>query len=937
MVKSKANCLAKLPKDQRCQFLIGPINSWFMSDISDIWTQPRENKSRTGEIKLRVSQDDIMDCERNNFEDNPSLSYFIYGSIGCFCYGEIHRFVSNCSDHQTQSQQKDFPYSISASINRLIDIKEDKSRVSCVRFLKTSMRPLAMILTENGSFLVHDCLSNENLVVFKRTELVSNLIQKFCRQEDTDGEHCSKKPRFNVTQQINSCLWPNATNAFLGVSLLREKTILVLWLKLKEFDNSIQTLPKEEFILSHEKLELDLPQYSNPICCMESAMIDSDTCLLAVGTDDGIITIAKLNLQEGVQTRRVIKLVRHNDQICSMSFFVDNTKKFPSGLLASASRNGLVLVWDIENEFYFADYQASSESGHGNSRINWFALSFITLKNSKQITLALSNQDSGLTILELPENTRSKTRLKENKNTRQYRKGSEQTIRHHALLFNIVYDPNIDTVLTTSLDGNHILWDCIQTDSTNRGVKKEGQSLELKPRYLFPSMTNNSRTHMLRHSPIKEDLLGAALGKAGLRFYKITDNPMNRRFDMSPSCGIISRKITKSSLSPTSLAWHPSHEYRLAIGTLEGKVLRVDITPGKAALIASENIVSSKPKIPNTDLKLTHEHKLVDEIFDVDYQPADRALPEERSSLDGGLNSTENLKSDGVYSLCWGPNPTCHQDLTRLAIYAVGSISHRLYIYYGKKENSDKLTNFLDEFQDQSLPEAVGEASEVAWKFSMDLMALGTTNGRIIIAGYSEGSEHADNNLFKKLAVIEGPFGNNYVQCLVWHPTAEQIDPHYYYLAASSTESPAFVFNLKEIMLADDVKLRLKIGDTSQYEHLQKNDLTFYVVSEYLYKLEAHKKAISDIQWNPHVPNQLATSSFDRLCYVWSLDNTVSVASETSTQASGQIISKFSARDRLFTVEWSLVDPDLLFTSGHDSTIWAWRPTENTSINCSNP
>lgn len=933
MVKSKASSLGKLPKEQRCQFLIGPINSWFMPNISDIWTQPKETRSKTGEIKLKVSQDDIMDCEQNNSKDNPSLSYFIYGSIGCFCYGEIHRLETNNREYQVKCQRSDSGHSISASINRLIDIKEDKSRVSCVRFLKASSRPLAMVLTENGSFIIHDCLSSENLVSFKKSELISKYVQKFCRQEEPDLEHCVKKTKFNVTQQINSCLWVNPRNAFLGISLLKEKTILVLWLKLNELDNSNQALTKEDFILSHEKLELDLPQYSSPICCMESAMIDSNTCLVAVATDDGIITVARVDFEQGIQTRRVIKLARHNDQISSMSFFVGNTKKFPSGLLASVSRNGLVLVWDIENEFYFADYQASSESWRGGSKINWFALSFIWIQNSKQISLAVSNSDNSLTMLDLPENTRSKTRLKDNKDARQQKKSGEQTLRHHALLFNIVYDPNIETILTTSLDGNHILWDCRQKETSNQGAKKEGHSLELKALYLLPSMTNNSRTHMLRHSPIKEDLLGVALGKAGLRFYKITDNPMNRRFDMSSSCSIISRKITKSSLTPTSLAWHPGHEYRLAIGTLEGKVLRVDITPGKAAMIEAELKDTRKLRITGDHLK-SFEAQADDDIFGVEYTPFERRSQEDLSDYGGDHISVEKFKSDGVYSLCWGPNPSCPQDVTRLAIYAVGSISHRLFIYYNKKENSDKLTNYLDEFADDSIPEAIDEASEVTWKSSMDLMALGTTNGRVIITRYGDqsSSECSDSKLFKKLAVIQGPFGGNYIQCLVWHPTADQTDMHYYYLAVASNESPAYIFNLKEMMLVADVKSHLRIEDSGTIERCENPNMksvTANIVSNHVYKLDAHEKSISDIQWNPHIPNQIATASFDRFCYVWSLDDLANVPADMPIEGSVQIIAKFTARDRLFTLEWSLVDPDLIFTSGHDSTIWAWRPTEN--------
>lgn len=904
MSKSKPRGLAKLPKEQRCHSLIGPVSSWFLSNTTDLWSQQKNYKDQTS------TNGDIMDCDRTPQLENVNLSYFVYGSIGCFCYGEVlHRDQEHIAEPSKQSLQSVSP--ISASLNKLIDIKEDNSRVSCIRFLKNSPYPIVMALTESGSLLIHDCLSNENLIHFRKTELLNKLGVESPQRDDTNDEHCSKKAKLNVTQQINCFAWPTSTNIFIGISLLKEKKCFLVSVKVKDIiqmRDSPNLINKIDFIESHDRIELDLPELSNPICLIETALLDEKTCLVAVAMDNGLITIVRVHYDKG-QSQRIIKLHRHNDQVSSMSLYVDNKEKFPLGLLASVSRDGLVLIWDIENEFFFSDYQAITDKS--GSRINWFALNFLSLENPKQVCLAVSNVESGLTILDLPKNTRVKTRLSEGKE-KQKRPNNEQTLRHYALLFDVVFDSISKTILTSSLDGNHIFW-TIQRQASHSTGSKNCDIIEVKPQFLYPSMNNLSRTHMLRFSPIKEDLIGMALGKAGVRFYKIAENPMNSKYSMTSSCALISRKITKLNASPTSLAWHPSHEYRLAIASLEGRVFRVDITPQKASMVEAEHKPIPTSHISTDDMIIEES----EDIFGVDYRPLERNDPNStcRRSKESG-SSSNHIKTDGVYSLCWGPNPTCPHEISRLAIYAVGSISHRLFIYYSNKENSDKLVNYLDEFLDQSLPEAIGEASEVAWKSSMDLMALGTTHGSIIIVTYLEESheKRSASMLFQKVAVIQGPFGNTHIQCLAWHPSSDKDDAYYYYLAASSAYgSCAYVFNLGEETLVDEVG-KLKIESRNGYEP-SPGKLTVFK-----HKLDGHIKAITDIAWNPHEPNQLASSSFDRLCYVWSMDN---------NKPEAQIMSKFSARDRLFTVEWSLVDSDLIFTSGNDSIIWAWRPSQN--------
>lgn len=909
MTRSKSGALAKLPKEQKCHFLIGPVGSWFMPNVTDIWTQEYQSNQLDG------SPVDTMDHDKVS-ENYYKLSYFAYGSIGCFCYGEIHhrpktdRPISDLAGRQ-QSESTCIQPSISnhnqssVIVNRLIDIKDDNSRVACLRFLKDSTLPLLLVLTENGSLLMHDCYKNENIFSFKKSEVLTKFVA-ISNNDDASGEHSVKRAKFNVTQQINSCSWPTRGNIFLGVSLLKEKKCILLRLKLNNVINTsdkIDFMNKSDVVFEHEKIDLELQQYANPICLIESAMLDTKICIVAVAMDDGLITVVVMNLETNKKLR-TIKLARHSDQICSMSINLEDTKKFPLGLLATVSRDGLVLIWDIENEFYFADYSAAqSIERPSGSRINWFALTFIKPMDSKQVLLAISNPESGVTLLEIPENARSKIRLKDNRDSKHRRNNiNDQTLRHNALIFNIEYDPLSETMITSSLDGNHLIWS-IQRNSPSDANRTT--SFSLKPQFLNAAMLNNARVHMIRHNSIREDLMCLALGKGGVKFYTITEDLTNSRFDMTPSCALVARKVAKASVSPTSVAWHPNHEYRLAIGTLEGKVYRADITPRKASLIEADSRTT-----PSESKKSTTQY---DDVLGVDYQPLNRDTNDK-----GASSKNINPKTDGVYSLSWGPNPASPQDVSKYAIYAISSVSHKLSIYYTNKDSSDTLTNYLDEFHDHSLPEAVDKASEVTWKSSMDLMALGTTDGRILIVSYLDEShqDRSNNRLFKVITTISGPLGDTFVQCLAWHPTTDVDDSNYYKIAASSNASPAFVFNLKETILVADVKERLKLKQSDSGDKID----SMNILAAYSNKLEAHQKAITDIAWNPHEPDQIATCSFDRNCYVWSLDGCLMDA---------QIISKFSARDRIFTLEWSLVDTDLIYISGNESIIWAWRPSEN--------
>ena len=233
MGKSKSGGLARLPREQKCQFLIGPVSSWFMPNTTDIWSRiTDESETLVMDKARKVSQNDSdveMLYDESINKDDVSLSFFVYGSIGCFCYGEIHslplesgqnNYLSSGDNFSDQRMTKNRR---GAVVNRLVDIKDDNSRVSCIRFLRQSAYPIVVALTESGSLLIHDCNRNENIVHFKKSEIFTKFLGLVDQEQSFSGDQGPKRTKFGVTQQINSCTWSDPRNIFLGISMIKEK------------------------------------------------------------------------------------------------------------------------------------------------------------------------------------------------------------------------------------------------------------------------------------------------------------------------------------------------------------------------------------------------------------------------------------------------------------------------------------------------------------------------------------------------------------------------------------------------------------------------------------------------------------------------------------------------------------------------------------------
>lgn len=846
MTRSKNNSKVKAEasRDQRYEFAIGPAISWFLPHSADIWS-----------------------ADTSNEDKQPA--WFIYGARSCFCYGRISS--ENARNKVTKAGAN---RSIVALTDHIEYIKNDNSRVISCKFCKKQTNyPYAFILTDNGNLTLYDCVNRTIILRFAKHEIINKVSEKSERTHDTNEQPSAKKFKFSI--HISSICWPDLNNAFLSVSMSKEETSLVVWLKIPDSIINSNSDPDKNLI---EFVQLKTSVSCADIVCMETLLLKSANMVyIAVGFENGMINIIKLNKESG-SCEDIIVLKKHSKPICSLSLWSPESEKheYSSGILASVSRCGLVLLWDLNNEYCFADLDLNLKAVE---KFNWFACRFYALNDWQLPFLAVSNSSGGLVNLEMPKKIHPSKRPLNGKNVL----GTEGLIKHRSLVFNVTFDLNSSILMTTSLDNNIIFWDCGQKEELSSNKKILSR---IDPCYFLPTMPNNSRTHKIRFSPIANDHLATALGEAGLCFYRVPSERKEFRFHMTKGCSYVCYEIKRLKLTPTSIAWQPNHEYRLAVGTREGLVLRLDISNNGLVL-------QSLPHQTKKPIKDGGDSNDFDALLSENDQK----------------NATAKIESTGVYSLCWGPNPL---DRQKTAIYSV--TSQKLAIYTADDEKfKENLRNLLDTKPEifSNIEEFCGMASEVSWKSDFDLMAFGATDGRVLIIKLieSKNQEDGDKYCFEKLVTIKDIFTS--IQALAWHPTTYNDSEYYYYLAVAPKEIHNGLNGSCVLHLFD---LRSKIPQNNSQEEMDAH------VTDSDIKLVGHTSTIAEISWSPHQENHLCSCSFDARNIVWSID----VDSRTH-----RILSQFVARDRLFTAEWSTVDNDLILTSGRDSTLIAWRPSEN--------
>ncbi|CAL8362299.1 unnamed protein product [Lota lota] len=85
------------------------------------------------------------------------------------------------------------------------------------------------------------------------------------------------------------------------------------------------------------------------------------------------------------------------------------------------------------------------------------------------------------------------------------------------------------------------------------------------------------------------------------------------------------------------------------------------------------------------------------------------------------------------------------------------------------------------------------------------------------------------------------------------------------------------------------------------------------VISEAFRTLGAHTAKITSLSWSPHHPARLVTVSYDRTAQVWDV-------------LKGEGLVNYRGHgNRVMCVEWSPVDPDVVWTGADDFTVHEWR------------
>nr|XP_006819751.1 PREDICTED: gem-associated protein 5-like [Saccoglossus kowalevskii] len=84
--------------------------------------------------------------------------------------------------------------------------------------------------------------------------------------------------------------------------------------------------------------------------------------------------------------------------------------------------------------------------------------------------------------------------------------------------------------------------------------------------------------------------------------------------------------------------------------------------------------------------------------------------------------------------------------------------------------------------------------------------------------------------------------------------------------------------------------------------------------------LNGHSQRVTGLSWSPHGDKKLASVSYDGTAQVWDVMN-------------GEPIANYRAHHgRLFSVIWSVLHPDVVYTGGEDFTLQKWRISQQEFI-----
>ncbi|KAJ1679464.1 hypothetical protein EV182_001994, partial [Spiromyces aspiralis] len=301
-----------------------------------------------------------------------------------------------------------------------------------------------------------------------------------------------------------------------------------------------------------------ISNYVSPIqviAALDAEDADSDEDLVAVGYQSGEISVFAVN--NDAQIRPTHRLVGHSASIQTLTWArrqgsashdsAGNPRQFPRVVLASSSKDGSVLIWDVEHETVIHRIQPPIPKSHGASYSRsyqdraWYSL--------------VSVPETDTLLCGLPTGAITAWNLVTGKQLKQekFRQG------HNRMIFQILYDSQSRSIFTTSMDRQLILW-----DSASRRIVNQVSTL-------------GGFVYSLDRCPSDPSLVAVGCGDDTLRAWTVPrEERAGQLFDTRTFWRGVKGK-------PTVTRWHPTARRLVGFGTDRGTVAVMNLADGESA------------------------------------------------------------------------------------------------------------------------------------------------------------------------------------------------------------------------------------------------------------------------------------------------------------------------------------------------------------------
>nr|XP_020442714.1 gem-associated protein 5 isoform X2 [Monopterus albus] len=235
-----------------------------------------------------------------------------------------------------------------------------------------------------------------------------------------------------------------------------------------------------------------------------------------------------------------------------------------------------------------------------------------------------------------------------------------------------------------------------------------------------------------------------------------------------------------------------------------------------------------------------------------------------------------------VYTLAWGPPvpPMSFEGKPSYSLYSCAGegiiLQHDPSKLSGEASDIDKLIRDTNNIKHKLSPH-----TDLSWKPDGKVVAIGNEDGCIDV--YQAPS-------LKLLCSIQQH--HKIINVLLWHPDHNSPPELHCLLASGSSNATVFVHDLHAI--------------------IESPPESPVVLTEPFRRLCGHTAKITSMAWSPHHKARLVTVSYDGTAQVWDVLQEAAVSNYR-----GHV-------GYLLCVDWSPVDPDVIWTGGKDFTVQEW-------------